>query len=190
LEVNVLDVKPVLDALAPMMSFLVEIRNSSGEQATSCLLFSDVFIKVIEGGAPKELYWGTMQIPVASSVSVGQSVKLEGRLACTYDTDLTVSKYLSVLGDEMPLKLDFYGSYTYPSSPYCGHFGKIPKDYALPTSRWKKMILEYYRDILWIPVRKDTFEELKKIIEERHLHTPDEALKALLKEKAPKLTEK
>ena len=183
LTINIVDVKPVVDSLIPTMGFRLAITNSSGENATSCSLYGDVFIKVIEEDKPKELFWGTIHVIVPSSINVGQNVEHIGRLACPYDVDLSVSKYLNVVGDEIPIKVDFYGSYTFPSSPFTGLIPKISKEYALPSTRWRRMLHEYYRDILWIAVRKDTFEELKKILEERELHTHDEAIRSLLKRK-------
>lgn len=183
LTITVVDVKPVPDSLVPTMGFRLAVTNSSGENATSCSLYGDVFMEVTEEEKPKGLYWGTIHVIVPSPINVGQSVECTGRLPCPYDVDLSVSKYLSVVGDEIPLKVEFYGSYTFPSSPFIGLIPKTPKDYALPSTRWKRMLHDYYKDILWIAVRKDTFEGLKKILEERELHTHDEAIRSLLKEK-------
>ena len=180
IDVTLVDVRPIPDALIPTMGFHLEVRNTSGEPATSCLLVCDVFMKVIEAGKSRELFWGTMRIPVKSKIDVGQTVPCHGRLACTYDVDLSVSRYLSVVGDEIPLKLVLYGNYTWGNQ--AGVLTDIVKEYALPASRWKKTVLEYYRDILWIAIRKDTCDELEKIIEKRHLHTHDEAIRSLMKE--------
>jgi len=190
LTITIADVKPISDALVPTMGFTLSIMNGSGERADSCSLYCDVFMKVTEEDALKELYWGTMYILVPSVVDVGATVECMGRLKCTYDTDISVSKYLSVIGDEIPLKLEFYGSYTYPTSPFTGQIPRISKEYALPASRWMKMIHKYYRNIRWIAIKKDTLETLDGILEERELHTHDEVIKALLKAQLSKPVEK
>ena len=190
LTITVVDVRPIHDSLVPTMGFRLSISNTAGENATSCSLYVDVFMKVPEEGGSKDLYWGTMHVIVPSPINVGQTVEQIGRLVCPYDVDLSVSKYLSVVGDDIPLRLEYYGSYTFPSAPHVGQIHKTSKDYALPASRWKRMIHDYYRDILWIAIRKDTFNELKKILKERELHTHDEAIKVLLNERTLKQVEK
>ena len=180
IEVTLTDVKPILEALIPIMGFHLEVRNASGEPASSCLLLCDVFMKVTLAGEKRELFWGTMPIYVNAAIPTGQSIQCIGRLECTYDVDLSVNRYLSVVGDEIPLKLVFHGTVTWGTAS--GIVTDIKKEYALPASRWKKMVLEYYKDIRWIAVRKDTLDDIKKIIDERQLHTHDEAIQALMKE--------
>lgn len=181
IDVTVVGVSPIPDSLVPNLGFNLEVRHVSGEATTSCMLICDVFMKVTEKGMSKELFWGNMLIPVKTPIVPGGHVeKCVGRLECTYDIELSVTRYLSVVGDEIQLKLVFYGTVTYGTQTMI--LADISKEYALPASRWKKMVLEYYKDIRWIAVRKDTLDDIKKIIDERQLHTHDEAIQSLMKE--------
>lgn len=180
IDVTVVDVRPIPDSLVPNLGFNLEVRNTAGDQASSCSLLCDVFMKVTEAEEEREFFWGTIPIYVKAAIPAGQAIECLGRLECTYDVELSVNRYLSVIGDEIPLKLVFHGTHTWATST--GIVTDIVKEYALPASRWKKMVLEYYKDIRWIAVRKDTLDDIKKIIDNRQLHTHDEAIQALMKE--------
>lgn len=180
IDVTVVDVRPIPYSLVPNLGFNLEVRNTAGEQVSSCSLLCDVFMKVTESGQKRDFFWGTIPIYVQSAIPAGQSIQCLGRLECTYDVDLSLNRYLSVIGDEIPLKLVFHGTITWGTAS--GIVTDIEKEYALPSSRWKKMVLEYYKDIRWIAVRRDTLDHIKKIIDEKQLHTHDEAIQALMKE--------
>lgn len=106
-------------------------------------------------------------------------------IPCTYDFDVTSSKYLHALADDgnVPLVFLFSGTVFIHDSSRFG-VEQIPWDlecsYDLPVRVWKELIRQHYPNSGWIRLRHDTLTALALYKSEQGLLSYDDALGALL----------
>jgi hypothetical protein len=105
-------------------------------------------------------------------------------LPCTYDFDVTASRYLHSLSDgTVPLTLLFSGTvFTRGTSGF--GVQQVPWDcearYQLPVSVWKQMIDLYFPGTGWIRLDRDVLQELAAYRTRHGLTGWDETVSALL----------
>jgi hypothetical protein len=105
-------------------------------------------------------------------------------MPCTYDFDVTWSKYLHALRDEtIPVVFLFSGT---AFTRGLNGFGveQVPWDcesrYAIPVSVWREMIDHYFPNSGWLRLRHDTMESLAHYKAVRGLTTWEQAVESLL----------
>lgn len=111
-------------------------------------------------------------------------------MPCTYDFEVTWSKYLHALKDEtIPVVFLFSGT---AFTRGTNGFGveQVPWDcearYQIPVSVWRQMIEHYFPNSGWLRLSRDTIESLAHYKAVRGLTSWEEAVEALLaKAKAP-----
>ena len=105
-------------------------------------------------------------------------------LPCTYDFEVTASKYLHALRDgAVSVVLLFSGTVFIRGERGFG-VEQVPWDrearYDLPISVWRAMIDQYYPGSGWIRLDRDLIESLARYKAERGLTTWDETVRGLL----------
>jgi hypothetical protein len=105
-------------------------------------------------------------------------------LPCTYDFEVTGSRYLHAVGDgTVPLALLFSGTVF---TKGVNGFGveQVPWDceasYSLPVDVWQQMIESYYPNAGWIRLDHDVLTSLADFRSSHGLTTWEETLQALL----------
>jgi hypothetical protein len=208
LDFAIVDVKVERHAMSPQFVFDLRIVNKTPDLAilnvmVNCQLrieparrgyggaehelLSDLF------GAPER--WGqTLQtfLWTHASVSVpafdGESV-VGLRAPCTFDFNVAATKYFEGLEDgEVPLTFLFSGSVFYRDEDDQMQIGQI--DWAkecrfrLPVAVWRGMMEHYYPQRAWLCLGREVFDALYRYKRLHGFPTFDQALQALIEEKA------
>ncbi len=102
-------------------------------------------------------------IPVVVPAFAGQT-EVDVGVACTYDFDVTATRYLSAVNDgEIPVRLLFSGS-VFRRSPEGFSAEQVPWEcecaYRMPASTWHDAMKACYGDAALIRVDRETFDEL------------------------------
>jgi hypothetical protein len=105
-------------------------------------------------------------------------------MPCTYDFDVTWSKYLHALQNEtIPVNFLFSGT-VFTRGAHGFGVEQVPWDresrYQIPVSVWREMIAHYFPNTGWLRLGHETLESLAHYKSVRGLTTYDEALEALL----------
>jgi hypothetical protein len=134
--------------------------------------------------APRALPWldTTVTVPAfdgAASVTVP--------LPCTYDFDVTASKYFHALSDGViPLDVLFSGTVFYAGADERLRTARLPWDreaaFELPVRVWKDLMAGYFPDTVWVRLDRESFDRLWAFKARHALPTWDDALDALLRE--------
>jgi Family of unknown function (DUF6084) len=105
-------------------------------------------------------------------------------LECTYDFEVTGSKYMQALRDgAIPLQFLFSGTvFTHGAKGFAVQ--QVPWDredrYDLPVSVWRALIAQHYPETGWVRLRRDTVDELAAYKSARGLLGFDDAITSLL----------
>ena len=86
-------------------------------------------------------------------------------MPCTYDLEVTASKYFQALGDgEVPLEFLFSGTAFYAGEGGLLQVAKISweseAEYGLPVRVWRETMDRYFPDSAWIRFSKEAFDRL------------------------------
>ena len=63
--------------------------------------------------------------------------------------------------------------------PFKNNMERLVKTYTFPVEMWKRLLSQYYRDIVWVGIKRELYEKLKKLMDEKGLLTPTEAIQFL-----------
>jgi hypothetical protein len=104
---------------------------------------------------------------------------------CTYDFDVTASKYLAALGDgEVPLELLFSGTVFHRDDAGRLSVSRISWDreapYRMPVAVWRQTMDYHFADAAWLRVERETFDRLAAYKARHTLVSWEAALGALL----------
>jgi hypothetical protein len=104
---------------------------------------------------------------------------------CTYDFDVTASKYLAGLVDgEVPLELLFSGTVFHRDDAGTLSVSRIPWDreapYRMPVAVWRQTMAYHFGDDAWLRVDRETFDRLAAYKARHTLLSWEVALGALL----------
>jgi hypothetical protein len=121
----------------------------------------------------------TMVPPFEGSTSVDLLV------GCTYDFDVSASKYLCALPDgEVPLEFLFSGTFFYTAASGLLQTGRIAWDreaeYRLPVATWRAAMDQQFPDSAWLRLGRDAFDRLYAYKARHALTSWDVAVEALL----------
>jgi hypothetical protein len=116
------------------------------------------------------------------------ATEFELPVPCTYDLEVTASKYLYALPDgEVPLSFHFSGRIFYRGDDGRLQVVMAPwstATFRLPVATWKKMIDLHYPGSSWIRVNAETLERLQRHKASQGLRTFDETVAGLLDDEA------
>jgi hypothetical protein len=193
-------------AAVPTLNFRLGVESVGGEPIRSVLL--DIQIQIAARRRPYsqaaqerlvELFgtperWGTtlrtllwtrttlVVPPFAGSTVVDLPV------ACSYDLEVTASKYFDALDDgEVPLEFLFSGTVFYAGPEGLLQTARIAwtqeAEYALPVRVWRETMDRHFPGGAWLRLRRDSFDRLQAYKARNALPSFEEALDSLLRER-------
>jgi hypothetical protein len=202
LSFSVVDVFAEKYAAAPQLTARLRIEEASGEPIHAIALRCQVRIEpqrraysedeesgLLDMFGTRERWFDTLKPFMwmqCSAMVQGFSTITEVDLAmpCTYDFEVTWSKYLHALRDDtIPVIFLFSGTvFTRGTSGF--GVEQVPWDresrFQIPVSVWHEMIAHYFPNTGWLRLSHETLESLAHFKSVRGLTTYDEALAALL----------
>ena len=114
------------------------------------------------GRSLRSLHWAnvTLQVPGFRERTV-----VDLPLPCTYDFELTVSKYFHALEDgDVPLEFLFGGTVFYAAPDGRLQIGRIGWDkdaeFRLPVAVWDEMMDRYFPNSAWLRLQRESFDRL------------------------------
>jgi hypothetical protein len=204
LSFDVLDVTPERFAAAPTLTARLRIAETTGEVVHAAALRAQVRIEPQRRGytgaekdALGDLFgeperWGRTLKPFlwmhTTTMVPGftGSTEVELPLPCTYDFEVTGTKYLHGLsGGEIPLVLLFNGTIFTRGATGFG-VAQIPwhkeATYRLPVAVWRELMDHYFPNSGWLRLDREMLTALQRYKSVRALPTWEQAFAALLKE--------
>ncbi len=202
LTFTVVDVFAEQYAAAPQLTARLRIEDSTGEPIHAIALRSQVRIEpakrrysedeesgLLDMFGTRERWFDTLKPFMwmqCSAMVQGFSTITEVDLAmpCTYDFDVTWSKYLHALReDTIPVVFLFSGTvFTRGVSGF--GVEQVPWDCEsridIPVSVWKEMIDHYFPNTGWLRISRDTIETLAHYKSVRGLTTWEATMESLL----------
>jgi hypothetical protein len=204
-DFEVLGVRTVRHAAAPMLALDLQVSEPSGRQVYMIALTIQVMIdparrryddatreRLLElFGEPerwavttRSLVWCRLDVLVPAFTG---STVVTVPIQCSYDLELAAVKYLHSLPDgEAPLALHFNGTIYYPGEDGGLQMVLVPWtksiDFRMPVSVWEQTISHYYPNTGWLALRSETIEALQRAKLDRGLATLDACVETLLQE--------
>jgi Family of unknown function (DUF6084) len=135
------------------------------------------------GRSLRSLHWTNLAVHVPAFAG---STVVELPVTCTYDLEVSASKYLNALeGGEVPLEFLFGGTLFYAAPD--GRLQVRPiawseeTEFRLPASVWREMMDRHFPGSAWLRLGRDSFDRLHAY-RARHAHLSwDDAVDALLR---------
>jgi hypothetical protein len=204
LSFEIIDVAPEPHAAAPMLRARLQVTESTGETVHAVVLQAQVRIEPQrrrygrpERDALAELFgepnrWGDTLHPFPWTSAVTRVPRFRHRidvdlqLPCSYDFDVTASRYLHGLTDgEIPLLVLFAGSvFTRGLGGFA--VSQIPwhseARYRLPVTVWRDLMERYFPNSGWLRLDRATLTRLQRYRSTRALPSWEATFSALLKE--------
>jgi hypothetical protein len=132
----------------------------------------------------RSLHWTNLALQVPA---FEDSTVVELPVTCTYDLEVTGSRYMHALEDgEVPLEFLFGGTLFYSGGS--GQLQVRPlswdqeADYRLPVAVWREMMDRYFPDSAWLRLRKSEFDRLHAYRSRHALLTWEATVDSLLRE--------
>lgn len=114
------------------------------------------------GRSLRSLHWANVTLHVPG---FRERTVIDLALPCTYDFELTVSKYFHALEDgEVPLEFLFGGTVFYAAPDGRLQIGRIGWDkdaeFRLPVTVWDQMMDRYFPNSAWLRLQRESFDRL------------------------------
>jgi len=206
-DFEVLGVRPLKHAAAPMLMVDLEVRDSSGLEVYMIALTVQLMIeparrtyddatrvKLMELFGPPErwsvttrsLVWTRLDVLVPSFTG---STTVSIPLSCHYDLELAATKYLHSLPEgQAPCAMHFNGTIYYKDERGALQMVLVPWsasiDFKLPVEVWQTTIDHYYPNTAWVGMRTQTLEALQQRKLTLGASTVDSAIEMLLEQTA------
>jgi hypothetical protein len=171
----------------PVRSVLLDVQvqiaaRRRGYDASAHERLFELFGPVADWGTTlRTLLWTrtTLVVPAFEGSTV---VDLD--VPCSYDLEVTASRYLDALGDgDVPLEFLFSGSVFYTGDDGGLQTTRLSWQseaaYALPVRVWKETMESYFRGTAWVRLSKESFDRLSAYKSRNALASWDDALEAL-----------
>jgi hypothetical protein len=183
LDFTIQDAGPLARAASPTLRFGLRIAAAPGEAIRSVLLDAQVQIasrrRAYDDATEERLYelfgeperWGstlrtlpwtraTLVVPPFTGTTT-----VDLTVPCTYDFEVTASRYLDALRDgDVPLEFLFGGSVFYADADGLLKIGRIAWDkeaqYRLPVGVWRQTMDHYFPGSAWLRLRRESFDRL------------------------------
>jgi hypothetical protein len=202
LSFSVLDLFAEPYAVAPQLTARLGITESTGEAIHAIALRAQVRIEpqrrqytgdeergLLDLFGARERWYDTlkpflwMQTGTMVQGFTG-ATEVNLPLLCTYDFDVTASKYLHALRDGAVSVVFLFSGTVFTRGQRGFGVEQVPWDcearYDLPVSVWRELIDHYYPNSAWLRLDRALIERLAAYKAERGLTTWDETLGALL----------
>ncbi len=175
--------EPLAYAAAPTLKFDLEIEAPGEEPIRSLLL--DVQIQIAARrrgyagrekvrllelfGAPERWSTTLRTLPwlratvVAPSFTAASTVEVT--VPCTYDLEVTASRYLAALDQgEVPLEFMLSGSVFYAGADGPLQMARIPWDhevaFGMPVDVWRRAMDAHFPNSAWLRLRRESYDRL------------------------------
>ena len=142
------------------------------------------------GRTLRSLPWtrATVMVPAFS-----RRVRAELPVTCTYDFEVTATKYLHALGGgEVPLEFLFSGTVFYAAEGRL-QAAQLPWStearFGLPVALWRELMDLYYPERAWLRLHRDTVDKLYSYRARHTFASWEETLEALLRTAEPDRSE-
>lgn len=183
LEFHIEDGGTLEYAAAPSLRFALRIESVRGEPIRSIMLETQIQIPARRRsydteteerlaevfGLPHQWASTLRTLPWVRTTQVvppftGSTV-VDIPVPCTYDFEVTASKYLDAVRDgEVPIEFLFGGTFFYAGVDGRLQTGRIGWDqeaeYRLPVRVWRETMDRYFPDSPWLRLHRDTFDRL------------------------------
>jgi len=199
------DIEPVAHAVVPTLALGLRIQRSAGGAVRALALRIDV--RVVLGrrahdpatrerlaelfGTPEQWRSAPRALPWLATTANVPAFEAETTVAvplpCTYDFDVTATKYFHGLADGViPLEILLGGSVFYAGADDRLRTARLAWDreatFDLPVRAWKDLMQRYFPGTVWVRLRQESFDRLWAYRARRALPTWEDALDALLRE--------
>jgi hypothetical protein len=205
LAFSVSDARAMEYAAVPTLVFRLHLESAGGRPIRSVLLDTQIQIaarrRPYDEGAEERLLelfgttdrWGSTlrTLPWTRTTLVVPpftgSTEVDLPVACTYDLDVTASKYLQALEDgEVPLELLFSGAVFYTDAEGRLQTARIAwtqeAEYGLPVRVWRETMDRHFPNSAWLRLDKESFDRLYAYRSRRALPTWEDVVDSLLRE--------
>ena len=205
LTFTVVDVFAESYAAAPQMTARLRIEDASGEPVHAIALRAQVRIEpqrrrysedeesgLLDMFGTRERWFDTLKpfmwMQCSSMVQGFTGItEVDVAMPCTYDFDVTWSKYLHALRESsIPVVFLFSGTVFTRGTNGFG-VEQVPWDresrYQIPVQVWRDMIHHYFPNTGWLRLQRDTIEALSHYKSVRGLTTWEDAIVSLLTSK-------
>lgn len=204
---DVLDVRPQEHAASPHLLFRLRVAETSGEVVHAIALRTQLRIEpqrrpydAEEQAGLTDLFgtsdrYGTTLKPFlwthASTMVQGfeGSTEVDLPVQCTYDFDVSATKYLHALRDgDVPLVLLFSGTvFTRGATGFAVEqlSWSLEASCRLPVSSWRALMDLYFPGAGWIRLDRDTIDALGRFKAARGLTSWEQTVAALLPAEVP-----
>jgi len=197
LEILITSVDTRMDCALPTIEFALRVSNRAGEVSDLCILNCEIYLaKKPTPHAAKptitqeDLYLDRAQVFIGS-LRVGESREAKIQVPLSIDLNNVIhEKFLTLEAEELTFKLKFSGFYLFSTRGSAPHsvspitfFGPPIHEVSLSIEKWRRMISSYYRNLTWLAVSRETYAELKKMMEEKGYTSYDELIRDLLEGK-------
>ena len=205
LTFTVVDVFAESYAAAPQMTARLRIEDTSGEPVHAIALRAQVRIEpqrrrysedeesgLLDMFGTRERWFDTLKpfmwMQCSSMVQGFTGItEVDVAMPCTYDFDVTWSKYLHALRESsIPVVFLFSGTVFTRGTNGFG-VEQVPWDresrYQIPVQVWRDMIDHYFPNTGWLRLQRDTIEALSHYKSVRGLTTWEDAIVSLLTSK-------
>jgi Family of unknown function (DUF6084) len=202
LSFSVLDLFAEPYAVAPQLTARLGITESTGEVIHAIALRAQVRIEpqrrqytgdeergLLDLFGPRERWYDTLKPFLwmqTGTMVQGFTGATEVNLAlpCTYDFDVTASKYLHALRDGAVSVVLLFSGTVFTRGQRGFSVEQVPWDcearYDLPVAVWRELIDHYYPNSAWLRLDRALIERFAAYKAERGLTTWDETLGTLL----------
>lgn len=207
LSFRVEDVAPLTPAVVPTLCFRLAIDAAGPQPIRSVMLQTQLQIAARRRGYDTategqlfELFgeperWGTTlrTLPWAQVATVvpgfSASTTIDLAVPCTYDFEVTASRYLLALPDgDVPLELLFSGTLFYADGDGRLQAGQISwnqeASYAMPIAVWREAMDRHFPGCGWLRVGAESFARLASYRSRHALATWDDVVESLLEREA------
>jgi len=197
IEVLVTNVDARLDCVLPTIEISLRLATrAGGEQVLLAILHYEIYLaeQTTQRGARPAITtqdrFLTSGITTINNMPAGQTREVKIQIPLTIDLNNAIYEQLLALEKEdIIFKLRFYGTYIFRSGSSQPNVAPITfyatgnqtvLEASLSTEKWRRMISAYYRKLTWIAISRETFLELKKLLDEKGYVSYDEVIKELL----------
>jgi uncharacterized protein DUF6084 len=133
------------------------------------------------GRSLTSLHWTNLAVHVPAFTG---STLVDLPVTCTYDLEVTASKYLNALeGGEVPLDFLFGGTLFYGQPLQVRPISWSEEaSFRLPVSVWREMMDRFFPGAAWLRLSRDTFDRLYAYRARNAYLSWDDAIGSLLEE--------
>lgn len=133
------------------------------------------------GETLRPLLWANLTTTVPGFTG---SIGINITVPCTFDMNLTATKFFDAVGGDVPITALFSGTMFYRTAANQLQAAPIPWNtaarFALPAAIWKQSIDLHHPNTAWLGLRRDVFERLCEFKAEHGLASFDEAVERML----------